>query len=62
MNPPYAQRAIQHFADNLVGEIEAGHVTAAIALTNDCTDTQWFQRLVRAAQGVSFPVGRIRLR
>jgi phage N-6-adenine-methyltransferase len=60
MNPPYAQPAIQHFADKLVDEVEAGHVTAAIALTNDCTDTQWFHRLARAAQGVSFPVGRIR--
>jgi hypothetical protein len=27
-------------------------VTAAIALTNDCNDTQWFHRLARAARTI----------
>jgi hypothetical protein len=60
LNPLYAQPAIQHFADKLVDSIEAGCVTSAIALTNDCCDTQWFHRLGHRASAFCLTEGRIR--
>jgi len=60
LNPPYAQPAIQHFADKMVAELEAGHVTAAIVLTHNYTDTAWFQQLAHAASAICFTRGRIR--
>lgn len=60
MNPPYAQPAIGNFADKLAAEVEADHVKAAIALTHNYTDTQWFHRLASRASAICFPEGRIR--
>lgn len=60
LNPPYAQPAIQHFADKMIAELEAGHVTAAIMLTHNYTDTAWFQALAHAATAICFTAGRIR--
>jgi ParB family chromosome partitioning protein len=60
LNPPYAQPAIQHFADKMVAEVDAGHVTAAIMLTHNYTDTAWFQKLGRASNALCFTRGRIR--
>jgi DNA N-6-adenine-methyltransferase (Dam) len=60
LNPPYAQPAIQHFADKMVDELAAGHVTAAIMLTHNYTDTAWFQQLAHAASAICFTRGRIR--
>jgi ParB family chromosome partitioning protein len=60
MNPPYAQPAIDQFAEKLAREIEAGRVIAAIALTHNYTDTRWFHRLASVATAICFPEGRIR--
>jgi phage N-6-adenine-methyltransferase len=60
MNPPYAQPAIGHFAEKLASSVEAGRVTAAVALTHNYTDTRWFHRLSHAASAICFPEGRIR--
>jgi len=59
MNPPYAQPAIQHFMQKLAHEVDAGHVTEAIALTHNYTDTAWFHIGARSAQAVCFTRGRI---
>jgi hypothetical protein len=40
LNPPYAQPLIGQFAGKLIEEHSAGHVTAAIMLTHNCTDTR----------------------
>lgn len=60
MNPPYAQPAIAEFCEKAVQEHRAGSVSAAIVLTNDCTDTAWFHQLAGAASAICFTRGRIR--
>ena len=42
LNPPYHRDLAPKFIDKLIAEINAGRVTAAIMLTNNCTDTEWF--------------------
>lgn len=42
LNPPFAQPAIHHFAQKMADEVKAGHVSQAIMLTHNYTDTAWF--------------------
>jgi ParB family chromosome partitioning protein len=58
-NPPYGEGTIDKFADKLLGEVGSQRVTQAVVLVNNCTETKWFQRLLRAAANVCFPMGRI---
>ena len=44
VNPPYG-RVIGAWTGKLLAEVEAGHVTAAIALVPARTDTSWFEPL-----------------
>jgi hypothetical protein len=60
MNPPYAQPLIEHFSEKLSASVQAGDVTAAIALVNNATETTWFRVLADVASAVCFPHGRIR--
>lgn len=60
MNPPYSQPAIGNFCDKLMAELEEGHVTAAITLTNNATETEWGQLLLAHAAAVTFPRGRVK--
>lgn len=59
LNPPYSQPAIAQFSEKLASEWESGHITAAIALTHNYTDTAWFQRLAKACSAICFTRGRI---
>jgi phage N-6-adenine-methyltransferase len=59
LNPPYAQPAIERFTDKLLAERRAGRTTSAIMLTNDCTDTAWYQKAVRAADAFCLLRGRV---
>jgi hypothetical protein len=59
VNPPYSQPGIALFTDKLVAEVKSGRVTAAIALTHNYTDTQWFRALASAASAMCFTTGRI---
>lgn len=59
MNPPYTGPLIAKFAAKLVEEIEAGHVTEAVALVHNSTETAWFQSLAQTAAALHFPNTRI---
>jgi len=59
MNPPFATGLIEKFVGKLVEQYSCGKVTAAIALTDNRTDTGWFHALVGAGARVCFPRGRI---
>ena len=48
------------FRHQATGEIKAGRVTAAILLSNDCTDTAWFHEAAGLCSAMCFPRGRIR--
>lgn len=59
LNPPYKQPAVSQFITKLCREFAAGHVTQAILLTNNNTDTRWFHESARLAAAVCFTAGRI---
>lgn len=42
LNPPYKQPEINHFISKLVDSYVAGMVSEAVLLTNNNTDTNWF--------------------
>jgi phage N-6-adenine-methyltransferase len=60
MNPPYSQPEIEQFIEKLICEVSAGHVVEAIVLTNNSTDTTWFQKAALWANAICFTRGRIR--
>lgn len=60
MNPPYDKAVIGQCCERLVAMHAARDVTAAIALVNNATETEWFQALSAQASAVCFPKGRIR--
>ena len=59
LNPPYHRDLAPAFIDKLVTELDAGRVTAAIMLTNNSTDTDWFEAAQRSCQAICFTHGRI---
>ncbi len=60
LNPPYSSRLVKAFVARLVSEYEAGTVTAAVMLTNNATETRWFQQAARAAAAICYPGKRVR--
>jgi phage N-6-adenine-methyltransferase len=60
LNPPYAQPLIADFIDKLLLEINCGHVTAAILLTHNYTDTAWFHSAASQAKAICFTRGRVK--
>jgi hypothetical protein len=58
-NPPYGEGTIDKFSEKLLAEFHAQRVKQAIVLVNNCTETKWFQWLLRASSNVCFPMGRI---
>lgn len=59
LNPPYEKGLVDLFANKLLLELETGNATAAIVLTNNSTDSGWFQKLFIAASATAFPKKRI---
>jgi hypothetical protein len=61
LNPPYHEVLGPKFINKLIEEIDAGHVTAAIMLTNNSTDTEWFQdEILSFADAICFTRGRVK--
>lgn len=59
LNPPYHRELAPKFISKLVDEFTAGRVKAAILLTNNSTDTDWFITAISACAGICFTHGRI---
>lgn len=60
LNPPYGRGAIDPFVEKLIESNLIGAVETAIVLTNNCSDTEWWQRLANAASAICFLRGRLR--
>ena len=60
LNPPYSRQLIRKFIAKLCNERTAGRVTAAIMLTHNYTDTEWFHQAVGAADAICFTRGRVK--
>ena len=60
LNPPYAQPLVDQFSERLTREWRAQRISQAVALTNNATETVWFQRLLVECAAVCFPRGRVR--
>jgi len=60
LNPPYHRDLLPAFVDKMVAEVDAKRVTAAIMLTNNCTDTEWFGMALSSCAAVCFTKGRIK--
>lgn len=58
--PPGYKGLPAAFIAKLLAEIEAGNVPMAVLLTNNSTDTRWFQAAHRASSRLCFVKGRIR--
>ena len=59
LNPPYKQPEIAQFTKKLVDDYRSGLVTDAILLTNNSTDTSWWQYAANTAAAICFTSGRI---
>jgi phage N-6-adenine-methyltransferase len=60
LNPPYAQPLIAEFVAKMIAEYQATRVKAAIMLTHNYTDTEWFQNAAKVASAICFTRGRVR--
>jgi DNA N-6-adenine-methyltransferase (Dam) len=60
LNPPYHRELAPLFIDKLVEEVDAGRTTAAILLTNNSTDSDWFRKAQIHCAAICFTHGRIK--
>jgi phage N-6-adenine-methyltransferase len=60
LNPPYRQPNIRAFVAKLLDELRSGRVSAAIMLTNNSTETDWFQEAASRADAICLVRRRIR--
>lgn len=59
LNPPFSRGLIGRFCEKVARHYENGDVGEAVALTNNASETRWFQALTRLSSGVVFPRGRL---
>ena len=59
LNPPYSRGLVVAFVERLLARLESGDVTQAVLLTNNSTDTAWWQEAVAAAQAFCLAAGRL---
>jgi phage N-6-adenine-methyltransferase len=62
MNPPYSTGLVDKFVVKMLDAYQAGDVKAAVVLTNNATDTRWWQSLARRSSAICMLAGRIKFR
>jgi ParB family chromosome partitioning protein len=60
LNPPYAQPLVNKFCAALVAKVRSGEVSQACVLTNNATETSWFQELLTVASALCLIKGRVK--
>jgi hypothetical protein len=60
LNPPYSRDLMPAFVDKLIAEYSAGHVSEAILVSHNNTETKWFQSLAQVCTAVCFPAKRVK--
>ena len=58
LNPPYSMPSIAYFVAKVLDEYDQGHITEAIVLVNNSSDTKWFHRLLDR-HPACFTTGRV---
>lgn len=46
LNPPYSAKLIIQFIEKLIAEYDNGNITQAVVITNNSSETDWFQNLL----------------
>lgn len=59
LNPPYKHPQVEWFVQKLVDSYHMKTVSAAVLLTNNATDTNWWHVAARACRAICFTRGRI---
>jgi phage N-6-adenine-methyltransferase len=59
MNPPYSQGLCEKACRRFLSFLEEGVVGSGVVLTNNATETRWYQALARECSGICLPAGRI---
>lgn len=60
LNPPYSRELITPFTEKLRDEWVNGNIGQACLLTNNATDTRWWQMISEYADAICFFKGRVR--
>jgi hypothetical protein len=60
LNPPFSQPLIGQFVEKLIQEFTSGRTVEAILLTNNYTETKWFDQVFANAAAVCFGRKRVR--
>jgi ParB family chromosome partitioning protein len=60
LNPPYAAELVGKFTHKLCEHVLSGDVPAALLLTNNATETLWFQQALQSCSAICFPRKRLR--
>jgi len=60
LNPPYSRDLMPAFVEKLISEYLAGHVSEAILVSHNNTETNWFQSLALVSTAICFPSTRIK--
>ena len=59
INPPFASKKINPFADKLADAYQRGRIKRAVWLARNATETRWFQQLAAMSAAIFFPQHRI---
>lgn len=60
INPPFSRGVIERFAEKLLSELAAGRVRRAVWLSNNSTETGWFQQLFARCDAMFLPNSRVK--